>query len=191
MLSLNRQSIRITLIGLGSILLILAINMADKTETHPANTLLGSQEITKPSAYLVDSTFNLFNAEGKLSKLHAAKAFFYKDQDAIKIENPEFLSDDINTSTLLTARNGLYHPSNESLLLEGDVIAKQTENMKTVWQLKTDKLNIDNKTGMLFTNEAVDITSGSHKLQATGITVSLNDRNIKLLSNVRGKYVFE
>ena len=176
---------------MGSILLILAINIADKTESRPTNTQTGTEETNKPSAYLVDSTFNLFNADGKLSKLHANRAFFFKDQDAIKIELPQFSSDNANASILLTAENGLYHPSDESLLLEGNVIAKQAEGIKTVWQLKTEKLNIDNKTGILSTDEAVNITNGPHKLQATGVSASLHERKIQLLSNVRGKYVFE
>ena len=189
--SINRQTFRIILLVIGSILLLLAINMADKAETPFSNPLTSEQNSIKPSAYLTNSTFNIFNAEGKLSKLHTSKAFFFKDQDAIQIEQPEFLTSNQDASILLTAKSGFYHPSNESLSLEGSVIAKQIEQENTVWQLTTEQLNIDNNTGTLFTNETVNVKSGSHNLEATGINASLNDRKIKLLSNVRGKYVFE
>lgn len=191
MLNINKQPFRIILIGLGSLLLIFAINIADKTETRPSSPLNSEMGTNKPSAFLTDSTFNIFDANGKLSKLHASKAFFYKDQDAIEIEQPKFSTNNLNTSILLTAKAGLYHPSNESLILEGNVIAKQTESKKTLWQLETNTLNIDNKTSTLFTSEAVNVKSGYHNLEAVGITASLNDRKIELLSKVRGKYVFE
>ena len=86
MLGINRQYLRIILIGLASILLILALNIADKAENSKKGALTGNENIAKPSAYLRDSTFNIFNADGKLSKLHASRAYFFKDQDSIDIE---------------------------------------------------------------------------------------------------------
>lgn len=190
MLNINPQVIRVGLIGLGATLLIYALNVAEDTTSDFSNDMLNDQQNQKPSAYLTESTFHIFSVEGKLSKLYAKKAFFFSNHNDIAINSPEFSTSNSNSTMQLTADIGHYNPTEETLLLEGNVIAKQVTKNNSSWELLSEKLNLDNRLGSLSTAEKVTITNGNHTLSAIGFEGSINQKEIKLLSKVRGKYVF-
>lgn len=183
---------RFGLIALGATLLIYALNIAENTDNDFNNDILDSDQNQKPSAYLTESTFNMFSSDGKLSKLYVSKAFFFSNKDSIRIEAPRFISSESESASRvqLTSEKGFYNPSEETLLLEGNVIAKQIDQDGPLWELTSEKLNVDYKSGTLSTFEEVQISNGIHSLKAVGFIGSLNKKEIKLLSKVRGKYVF-
>lgn len=183
------QVVRLGLIGCGAVLLIYALNVAENANTTSASDDLLGQLQQKPSAYLSESTFNIFDSHGKLSKLHASKAFFYADKDSITIELPIFSTSSSDIDMQLTADKGYYNPTAETLILEGNVKALQTNKGSLSWQLISDTLDIDNKLGTLSTQDKVNISYGSHSLSAIGFQGSFSQKEIKLLSKVRGKYV--
>lgn len=189
MQKIKPQVIRLGLIGIGATLLIYALNIAENTSSVTGTDILMDQSEQKPSAYLTESTFNIFDTNGKLSKLYASKAFFYADKDSITIEFPRFSTSHTNANMQLTANKGYYNPTAETLILEGNVIAKQIEQGNLSWQLLSNTLDIDNKLGTLSTQDKVIISYGSHSLSAVGFEGSFNQKEIKLLSKVRGKYV--
>jgi LPS export ABC transporter protein LptC len=189
MQKIKPQVIRFGLIGVGAALLIYALNIAENTYTGSSSEILTDASAQKPSAYLTESTFNIFDTNGKLSKLYASKAFFYADKDSITIEFPRFSTSHTNASMQLTANMGYYNPTAETLILKGNVVAKQTDQGSLAWQLVSNTLDIDNKLGTLSTQDKVTITYGSHSLSAIGFEGSFNQKEIKLLSKVRGKYV--
>tara|TARA_R110001592_G_scaffold59620_2_gene180907 strand:+ start:31177 stop:31749 length:573 start_codon:yes stop_codon:yes gene_type:complete len=190
MRKINPQVTRFGLIALGASLLIYALNVAENTNTELSNEALLNEQNQKPSAYLTESTFNMFSADGKLSKLHVAKAFFYSNKDAITIQSPTFTTNNSVSGMQLTADKGFYNPAEETLVLEGNVIARQIGQVGTSWVLNSETLNLDNKLGTLSTNEEVHFSNGTHSLKAIGFVGSINEKEIKLLSKVRGKYVF-
>ena len=189
MQKIKPQVLRFGLIGVGAVLLIYALNVAENTSSDTNLELFSDPTDQKPSAYLTESTFNIFDTNGKLSKLHASKAFFYSDKDSITIVQPRFSTSHTDANMQLTADKGYYNPSEETLILEGNVIAKQIDQGALSWQLVSDTLDIDNKLGTLSTQDKVTISYGSHSLSAVGFEGSFYQKEIKLLSNVRGKYV--
>jgi LPS export ABC transporter protein LptC len=191
MQKINPQVVRIGLIGLGTVLLIYALNIAENTNTDLSKDNLLDGENQKPSPYLTQSTFNMFNNEGKLSKLYVEKAFFFNNKDAITIVAPEFTTSSLTSGMRLTADNGFYNPRAETLFLEGNVIARKTDQDGSSWKLSTVKLDVDNKLGTLSTSEEVNIFSGKNSIRAIGFEGSIIKKEIKLLSKVRGQYVFE
>lgn len=186
---INKQSVRLSLIALASVLLIIAINIADNTATDSKTNLSELNGEIKPSAYLSQSTFNLYNEHGKLSKLEATKAYFFSNKDAITIENPSFSTRNKTSNLILTADKGYFQPSDELLTLEGNVLAKQIISDENAWELSSDTLKVDNKAGILSTDQKIVISNGIHTLSALGFQASMNEKEIKLLSKVRGKYV--
>lgn len=189
MQKVNRQLIRLSLIGIASLLLILAINVADNTSSNEPSAMSSYNKDLKPSAYLHDSTFNIFDSTGKRSTLHAKKAYFYASKDAITIESPSFSTNSKSNDLLLTADTGFYHPSEQLLLLEGNVVAKQVSLGDNAWNLYSNTLRLDNQLGLMSTTDKITFTNAVHTFSSTGFEASLTDKEIKLLSRVRGKYV--
>lgn len=191
MQKINPQVFRFSLIALGAVLLFYALNVAENTNTEFSDEVLLNDQNQKPSAYLTESTFNMFSADGKLSKLHVAKAYFYSNKDAITIQSPEFTTSGSASRMELTADRGFYNPTDETLLLEGSVIARQLDHAGPAWQLNSETLSVDNKLGTLSTADAVHFSNGIHSLKAVGFIGSIHQKEIKLLSKVRGKYAFQ
>ncbi len=189
MLTVNPQIFRFGLIGLGSALLIYALNVANNTSSNANDNILLDDNQQKPSAYLTESTFNIFNAEGKRSTLYAAKAFFFSNNDDIAIDSPMFSTTNSNSIMKLTALKGHFNPSKETLSLEKEVKLEQITNNAS-FLLTTEKLDVNNKLGVLSSSEKVTITNGNHSISGIGFEGSINQREIKLLSKVKGKYVF-
>ncbi len=190
MQNINPQVIRFGLIGLGATLLVYALNIAENTNSDFSSSTIIDEQDQKPSAYLTESTFNIFSTEGKLSKLYVEKAFFYSNKDSIRIEAPRFTSSESASRVQLTAETGFYNPTEETLSLEGSVLAKQIDQDGPLWELSSNKLNVDYRSGTLSTLEEVHISNGIHSLKATGFLGSFNKKEIKLFSKVRGKYVY-
>ncbi len=192
MQQLQKQTFRLILILLVSLSLYWAMNLAQNTQrTVPDIKQLKDREV-KPSAFLKNSTFYLYNSKGQVSEIRAHKAYFYSNTEYIKIDQPSFSSaPDNKAGYTLTARSGDYHPTDETLLLSGDVKAEQRTNETLVWTLESEQLLLDYKTGSLTTDTQVLISHGQHYLSSLGLEAQMNERVLKLLSNVRGKYVFE
>lgn len=192
MLKIQAQTFRLTLILIVSLSIYWAMNIAQDTQKKPISDLIADNEAVKPSAFLLDSTFFLYNSRGQASEVHAQKAYFFSNTEFIKIDHPSFSSaSNTETSYTLDATAGDYHPTNESLLLKGNVKAQQIIGEKLIWTIETEELLLNYKNGHMTTDKKVTITQGKHSLTAEGIDASMNDKKLNLLSKVRGKYVFE
>ena len=186
------QSFRLALILIVSLCLYWAMNIAQDAQKKQTADTISSDQTVKPSAFLINSTFFLYNTKGQSSEIHAKKAYFFSNSEFIKIDQPSFLST-ANTEIkyTLSANSGDYHPTAETLLLTGNVSAQQITREKLIWTIETEQLLLNYKTGQMSTDEKVIITQGKHSLTAKGLEASMNDKKLNLLSNVRGKYVFE
>ena len=188
----ENQTVRVTLILIGALCLYWAINFAQNTPNRQNRFDDPLQQAIKPSAFLINSTFYLYDTKGQVSEMHAKKAYFYSNTEVIKIDHPSFSSNTRDaTRYTLDANFGDYHPTNETLFLAGGVRAQQFSDDKLVWTLESEELFLNYKTGNISTDNKVSVTQGKHSLTAQGIHASMNDRTIHLLSQVRGKYVFD
>ena len=192
MLKIQAQTFRLTLILIVSLCLYWAMNIAQDTQKNQTSDVNNNSQTIKPSAFLLDSTFFLYNSRGQASEIHAKKAYFFSNSEFIKIDQPSF-SSATNTETryTLNAIAGDYHPTNESLLLSGNVKAQQITREKLIWTIETEELLLNYKSGLMATDKKVTISQGKHSLTAEGIEASMNDKKLNLLSKVRGKYVFD
>lgn len=192
MLKIQAQSFRLTLILTVSLSLYWAINIAQDTQKSLTPEDTSNNKTIKPSAFLLNSTFFLYNSRGQASEIHAKKAYFFSNSEFIKIDQPSFSStNDTETRYTLNAKAGDYHPTNETLLLSGNVKAQQITQDKLIWTLESEQLLLNYKSGRISTDKEVIISQGMHLLTAEGIEASMNDKKLNLLSKVRGKYVFE
>lgn len=81
------------------------------------------------------------------------------------------------------------HADEQRLLLEGHVRAISTEGFSgNDTEIRTQYLEIYPESFLAETDERVQIRIGPRSLTATGMLASLKDNQVKLKSNVRGKF---
>lgn len=190
MIKVQTQTTSLSLILLASICLYWVLNHFQETKTQATHISTLSKNEEKPSAFLSNSHFIIYDSNGQSSEIKANNAFFYKHTDNIIIDSPIFLSiPDENETLTLTAELGDYHPSEQILMLEGDVQARHRKDKQLIWKLETEAMLLNYKSGLIDTERAVRIETGNHTLTAVGLQGSIESKQINLLSRVRGQYV--
>jgi len=88
----------------------------------------------------------------------------------------------------VTAAQGLMPVAATALLLSGDVVVTGSE-ARGAAVIRTDQLSYDTVSSVIQTAEPVSVQFGSHRLEARGLRVVLNDGTLRLESNVHGRFV--
>lgn len=88
----------------------------------------------------------------------------------------------------VTAQRGHMPMDRGSLLLQGDVtIHGEVEQGSAL--VKTEELTYETEANLVHTENPVTLTLGSHKLQGEGLKVDLNTGQLRLESNVNGRFL--
>ncbi|MBT8422471.1 MAG: LPS export ABC transporter periplasmic protein LptC [Gammaproteobacteria bacterium] len=81
-------------------------------------------------------------------------------------------------------------PQGESVIvLEGNIIAISGADHPNRTEIRTQILSIDQNTMLARTNEKVTLLFEERRLNATGMEADFATNNLKLLSNVNGKFI--
>jgi len=88
----------------------------------------------------------------------------------------------------VTAAQGRMPAAATALLLSGDVTVTGSEARGGA-VIRTDQLSYDTVTSVIQTAEPVSVQFGTHRLEARGLRVVLNDGSLRLESNVNGRFV--
>ena len=89
----------------------------------------------------------------------------------------------------ISADTATLHADEERVLLEGHVRAVSSEGFSgSETEIRTQYLEIYPEHFLAETDERVQIRIGARSLTATGMLASLKDNQVKLKSNVRGKF---
>ena len=145
----------------------------------------------KPSAYVQNGHFILYDSQGNSTTLSSKNALFFENTDEIEIESTMIEMPLASNQTLtLHAKSGHYDPKQEIFLLEGNVEISPKDQTDKPWSLKGSEFRIDIKQHFISSKQAVTIRQDKTVLTAIGLNAWTEDKKIELLSNVRGKYVF-
>ena len=150
-----------------------------------------------PSSIIEGAKTVQFNTLGNIEyQLTTQKALYFEQSDLnpqayIEYQNPEliFYGDDTNTPTIVAAETALSRDNGDTLLLENNVLLKQTLDTGEQYTLTTDALTILPNQQFARTDKPVIINAPSGKTTATGLTADFKQQRIELLSDVRGNYV--
>lgn len=88
----------------------------------------------------------------------------------------------------VTAAQGRMPAAANALLLSGDVQVTGNEARGSA-VIRTDELSYDTVTSVIQTAQPVAVQFGSHRLEARGLRVVLNDGTLRLESNVHGRFI--
>lgn len=204
---------------LGQAFLIMLLAIASYQLLHESNHANLSAHKTnenkaeKPSAFIQNAEFTIYDKNGHATQLSSKNAHYYSNPKRILIDSPSisFNTSD-NQAITLNANTGIFHPEQEKLFLKGNVIIERTpppaslanespvkisiltpnnyaEQFET-WTLESDEFELNNQTHFISTDQAVTMTKGKSSIQAIGLNAWIDEKRIELLSEVRGRYVF-
>ena len=158
--------------------------LADRTPDIESRTA-GDQR----GYYLTDATLTEMGVDGAPRiVLHAAQVEQQLSDQSVVLED---LSLDYNTTGAgtwkLTADRGRLLPDATSLRLSGNVVVSG-EEARGEAVILTDELTYETRTGIVQTAEPVALRFGPHRLEGRGLRVALNEGQLRLESNVHGRF---
>ena len=158
--------------------------LADRTPDIESRTA-GDQR----GYYLTDATLTEMGVDGAPRiVLHAAQVEQQLSDQSVMLED---LSLDYNTTGAgtwkLTADRGRLLADATSLRLSGNVVVSG-EEARGEAVILTDELTYETSTGIVQTAEPVALRFGPHRLEGRGLRVALNEGQLRLESNVHGRF---
>lgn len=172
----NRKTL-ITLLGivLGGIVLwwLSAPEPPGPTNSGENNSSSVEQEVSR---------FELVETTGPGEVWELTAPYSSRSGNNLDLEKPYVvLREEGDTTVIITAEQGLYHLSDRTLTLTGDVRVRRIRENQV---LKTEVLNWDQSKGTLDTEEAVRIESPGRILRAVGLWANLSEERVQFKSNV-------
>lgn len=157
----------------------------------------GSREAPKHSADYFSNGYlrKDLNEQGKLkSELSAETILHYSDDDTTHIDKPVLTLYNTDPSIppwVVKSEKGILSNKGEDLLLEGKVfIDRATAKGVKQMNIRTTNLRVKPKTSYAETADWAELTSPPHRIEGTGMQITFKKPiNIKLLSNVKSRYV--
>lgn len=170
---------------------------------------------SKPNAFASNAKARSFDGEGEARlSISSADSLYFEEQQRIELIRPAIqFMDKSGHHYQLEADRGDYQLDKEQIQLSGSVLvqslneqishpehaeqttvnkpsARSTTHLDAL-SLRTEALLFDARERFISSEQAVTITLGANSLKAVGMRVALDQRNLKLLSRVKGRYVID
>lgn len=191
-----RYIMLLALLGVLVLVLLRGETQDDKPSTIQSDATL--------SAYATGITIKNFDGSGPAQfKIESTETKFYKNNQEVELLEPRiWFHSDTNQDYQLRAQKGLYNIEEaqfelqDQVELSGQNTLKATEtgepNTATIQaaniQLQTEHLTFNTDSRFISTERMVKISYGPHTLVAKGMTIDIDQHNMKLLANVKGQY---
>ena len=144
----------------------------------------------EPDAFIIDGVYTSYRQDGKLeSVLRSTLAKHYPKTDTGRLENPNlelYQNGELRWTT--TSNKGEFDVIEDTLVLTGNVTVFGETEGGIPFTMKTDSLNYANKSSFIETDKPVRIVSQSGDISGVGMKANIQNRTIKLLSQVKGNY---
>ena len=189
-------------------LLICVVALLDRVELPD---VIGTEDTinmsdTHSDYYMSDFRARRFGADGQIEYIVTGETLaHYPLDDHSKITAPRLELRRENVLWLVESERGRYDPTPDLFTLRGDVVIKRTLQPsdsrsvesdsaelqtldKDVLVMTTNSLRIATNSNVVETDEMVNITAPTWQLQATGLRTAIDEGQLKLLSDVTGRY---
>ena len=120
--------------------------------------------------------------------LKANRLEHYSDSETSLIFNPEINIPLQESHWLITADTGEIDNKQVFIRLLDNVVMKDT-NSDTPFEIKTHSMTINTQTQIIESDQRVNIMNGTLNLVSNGMYYSNREKQLKLLSNVKGTYI--
>ncbi len=172
-------------------LLILVVVIIDQVET-PASIEVEEtidMRATRADYYLAEFTTRRFSANGALEYTVTGDTLaHYPDNDRSEISAPRIDLHRPEATWNIRSESGRFDTDPDLFTLQGDVIlVRQREGREPV-TIKTRSLTVATDDNVVATSEPIEIVSAEWQMMATGMTSSLDNGKLTLLSAVTGRF---
>ncbi len=172
-------------------ILILVVAAVDQFETP---VLIQVEETidmreTRSDYYLAEFTTRRFQADGQLEfTVKGDTLAHFPDDNRSEIEAPRIELNRVDATWNIQSMNGSFDADIDLFTLKNDVVLVRQREGEAPITIKTQSLTIATDSNVLTTNEPIEIISANWKMNAVGMTSSIDDGKLTLLSGVTGRY---
>ena len=112
----------------------------------------------------------------------------FPDDNRSEIEAPRIELNRVDATWNIQSMNGSFDADIDLFTLKNDVVLVRQREGEAPITIKTQSLTIATDSNVLTTNEPIEIISANWKMNAVGMTSSIDDGKLTLLSGVTGRY---
>ncbi len=174
-------------------LLILAVVILDRVEqpdiVQTEETIDMRQ--TQSDYYLSEFSTARFGLDGNIEyRVEGFTLAHYPDDDRSEITAPKLQLKRGEIRWLVQSDMGQYDPAPTLFTLQGQVTVNRTlqDDESTTITMVSESLRITTDTNLIETDDLIEITAPTWRLQATGMRGAIDEPHLSLLSNVTGRY---
>lgn len=174
-------------------LLILVVVLLDRVEAPdivPTEETIDMRQ-TQSDYYLSDFRTRKFGPDGTIEYIVEGETLaHYPDDNRSEITNPKVELRRENTLWLVESQSGRFDPTPNLFTLKGGVIMTRRLNgiESATITMTTQSLRIETEANRVATDDIVEISAPTWRLQAKGLRTAMDDGQLKLISEVVGRY---
>lgn len=172
-------------------ILILVVAVVDQFETPVLIELEETIDMreTRSDYYLAEFTTRRFQADGQLEfTVKGDTLAHFPDDNHSEIEAPRIELNRADATWNIQSMNGRFDADIDLFTLKNDVVLVRQREGEDPVTIKTQSLTIATDSNVLTTHEPIEIISANWKMNAVGMTSSIDDGKLTLLSGVTGRY---
>lgn len=174
-------------------LLILIVIIVDRVEqpsiVETEDTIDMRQ--TQSDYYLSEFNTRRFGLDGTVEyRIEGLTLAHYPDDDRSEITAPKLQLRRGDIDWKVRSNAGRYDPAPNLFTLNGEVTVTRTlqDSGATAITLTSESLRITTDSNLIETDDLIEITAPTWRLQSTGLRGAMDDAQLSLLSNVIGRY---
>lgn len=154
-----------------------------------SSTFFAGEKVAEPDYIMSGLHFDKYDSKGTLTQQIEASSAEHVPQDGSTLfKDPKITLREGEQAKWGVNALQASLVSEQSLQLNGKVHVLPLSAQESAYSLQTESLFIDLKAETANTQAPVTITSQNSQLDATGMTLSMREQKIELLSNVRGRH---
>lgn len=186
----NRRKVRMLALGATIAVTVFLLWQSDEppgTLNTDAQQLRGDAE---PDGFVINGNYTSYDETGHRKIVFTSpriEQFEEGNLATMKSPNAQMFSNTETDPWILEAENGSLQQDEDLLKLTGNVHVERTIGDREA-TLMTQSLTLDNKEGMVYTDEPVKIIDKAGTTRATGMKAWIDDRILELNSQVEGRY---
>ena len=183
----NKSALAIT--GLGLVVIIAALWL-EENKNAPVTAVSSPAPENQLDYFMTKYNIISINAEGEAFRWLSGNRLEYFTSGDTHLGSPKFQFSQKSQHWLLTAKDGNLI-EDEKITLDGEVTIQQLNGKTKALSIETNHLDISLSDNIAATESEVLVSDENGKINATGMHINFDNHQLRLLSNVKGRYNFE
>ncbi|MDH5258558.1 MAG: LPS export ABC transporter periplasmic protein LptC [Gammaproteobacteria bacterium] len=179
----------LTVLGLTALVISSALWLEDK-KNLPGSVAAPSEQLRQADYFMENYNITSTDINGNAFRWLSGTRLAHFPNGDTSLSNPSLQFRQQDQHWLVVAKNGEFK-GDKKIILDGDVKIQQLNGRTNILNIKTEHLDISLDENIASTDEKVTVSNENGEINATGMNLNLDQRQLRLLSKVKGRYVFE